>query len=105
MSLDPGIKLMTSPGIVGTTKSATAGDAYPVRVYFVSLVATAGTAGTLSLFGGTSASGTTALRLHALANSGETIEVGCGLLFTSGCYCEFDTGSMNVAISYTVEPA
>ena len=105
MSLDPGTKTMTAPGVVGTTRSATANDAYPVRVYFVSLIATAATAGTLHLYNGTSAAGTKVLRAHALANSSDTLDVGWGMLFTSGCYADFTTGSMHVAIQYTVEPA
>ena len=103
MSIDPGTKIMTAPGAVGTSDAS--GRVFPVRVYFVSMVATAATAGILSLYNGTSASGTTCLQLRALATSADTIDIGYGLLFTSGCYCDFTTGSMNVSIIYHQEPA
>lgn len=102
MFLDPGTKNMTAPGAVGT--SSNSGDLYPVRIFYASLIA-AGTAGVLTLYNGSSVSGSPQLQLRALANSQSASDIENGLLFPSGCYADMTTGSMKVAISYQVLPA
>ena len=100
---EPGTRTMTGPGALGTSDSS--GRVFPVRVYYVSLYASGGTAGILSLHNGTSTASTTLAYLTALALSSDTWDNGYGLLCTSGCYVHMTTGTMHVAIQYDTEPA
>ena len=102
MALGPGLKIMTTPGALDG--SDTTGVAYPVRIYYASLVA-AGTAGSLSLHIGNATAKTSGsfLRLRALANSQSAQSIAHGVLCTSGAYVAFETGSMKVAVVYSRE--
>jgi hypothetical protein len=95
--LDPGLKVLTSHGSVGTSDSA--GNQYPLRIFDVSLVAT-GTAGVATLYIGKAASGSKTLQIRALADSQNTWSSCAGLLFTSGCYVDCQTAGNAVTVSY-----
>lgn len=97
----PGRKNFTAEGAVGTSDGS--GKLKPVRVFFVSLVAEAGSSGTVTLYDGNSTSGTPQLRVHALASSQGTEDISWGLPFPSGCYAGTAGGGLKFSITYQEE--
>ena len=73
----------------------------PKRVFFISMASEAGTAGILSLYNGTSASGEKYLGdLVGVAGSGNCMDLGCnGIRFEYGCYIGAGAAS---GLSYAV---
>lgn len=82
MNLLPGTQRVTADIAVGSSGMAT-------RVYSVNLIS-GGTASTLTLRNGTSASGTTWEQIDGTASQSVTKNYAGGLLFPAGCFADVD---------------
>lgn len=91
----PGPQRVTADLAVGTSGK-------PVRVFSVNLVS-GGSASTLILRNGTSASGTTWDQIDGTASMSVTKNYAGGLLFPSGCFADVDANISYATVSFTQE--
>lgn len=82
MNLTPGQQRVTADAVVG-------GSGVPARVFCVTLVS-GGTASTLVLRNGTSASGTAFEQIDGIASQSVTKNYAGGLFFPLGCFADAD---------------
>jgi hypothetical protein len=89
-----GTQLITADGVVGTSGS-------PVRIFAIHILSGAAGGGVVLLRTGTGASGAIYIQETGNTNDGKTVQFGAaGYFFPAGCYCDIDSNTTSVAISY-----
>ena len=95
MNLLPGTQRVTADLAVGTSGK-------PIRVFCVHLIS-GGTASTLTLYNGTSASGTAYIQVDGVASQGVTINFSGGMLFPAGCFADVDANISYAMVTFSLE--
>lgn len=89
--------------ITDQTSVAIGTSGQPIRV-FDCFVVSGGTASTLKLYNGTSATGSDYLQVDGVINkSANALISSNGVLFPLGCYASVDANATNVVVSYVQE--
>jgi hypothetical protein len=92
-----GSQLITADGVVGTSGK-------PIRVYGIHVISGAGGGAVVNLRSGTAVGGTIRLKATGTASQGVTFPYGNeGHLFEEGCYCDVDTNTTSVLVSFQKE--
>lgn len=88
-----GIVLLTADGVVGTAGAAT-------RVFFIHIIS-GGTAAVVSLRSGSTVGSTIYITETGTISTGRTLSYGAnGIFFPSGCFCDVDTNTTSVLVSF-----
>lgn len=93
----PGSQRITAAGVVGVSGK-------PTRIFGYTLISLVGGPGTVTLYDGTSTSGTR-ISLQ-VGNAGAQTQVSfgsTGVFFPSGCYADLDSDVSQVTFDYTTE--
>lgn len=92
-----------SQAIVSGTDAAIGTSGKPTRVFAVNFLS-GGTAGTLTLRNGTSASAPVFVTETGVINTGKTVEYGtAGVLFPAGCFLDVDANVTAGVVTYSQE--
>ncbi len=100
MNLVPGVQRITASGSIGPT--GTVNVPRPIRLFSVSLIS-GGTASTLTLRDGLSASGTANEQVDGNASQSVTKNYAGGLRFPNGLFASVDTNISYATFSFSEE--
>lgn len=90
--------------ITNQTDAAIGTSGKPIRVYDAYCVS-GGTAATVKLYNGTSASGSDYCQIDGIINKSSTLPISSsnGILFPNGCFADVDANTVNLVVSYVQE--
>jgi len=92
-----GSQLIVADGVVGTSGK-------PIRVYGIHVISGAGGGAVINLRSGTAVGGTIRITSTGTASQGVTFLYGNeGQLFEAGCFCDIDTNTTSVLVSFQRE--
>lgn len=95
MIQNAGTQLITADGVVGSSGVA-------VRIFAVHILSGGGGAAVVSLRSGTVVGGTAWITETGTTSTGKTFSYGTqGVLFPNGCFCDVDTNTTSVAVTYS----
>ena len=92
----------TSGSVTVTGDSAIGPSGKPIRVWNATVLSD-GTARDLVLRNGTTDSDTALVTHGGVASKSSTANFAGGLLFPSGCFCDYTASSVNVTVEFEVE--
>ncbi len=96
---------MGQPGTVSITNQTDAAilrSGQPVRVFDIQAISD-GTATTVKLYNGTSASGTQYLQIDGVVSKAATFNSSQGVLFPGGCFADVDSHTVALTIVCALE--
>ena len=91
-----------SQSVSNQTDIAIGGAGKPIRV-FSAHVLSGGTAATVSLRNGTSASATVFVQIDGVISKGATLTFPEGLLFPAGCFADVDANTVDLTVAFVLE--